>query len=83
VLGLSGGPVPNLLYSLTGESISDPIGAVVNDRITQPVFCLAYDARRIPLSQRRHDNDQLPDRTRHFLMPFGALGTVEASRRRP
>ena len=38
VLGPPGGFVPDLLYSLTGESISDPIGAVVNDPTTQPVF---------------------------------------------
>jgi hypothetical protein len=38
VLGPPGGSVPELLYSLTGESISDPIGAVVNDPISQPVF---------------------------------------------
>lgn len=30
--------VPTLSYSLTGESISDPIGAVVNDTTTQPVY---------------------------------------------
>ncbi len=38
VLGPPGGPVPDLLYSLTGESISDPIGGVINDPTTQPVY---------------------------------------------
>jgi hypothetical protein len=38
VLGPPGGPVPALSYSLMGESISDPIGAVVNDPTTQPVY---------------------------------------------
>jgi hypothetical protein len=38
VLGPPGEPVPAVSYSLMGESISDPIGAVVNDPITQPVY---------------------------------------------
>jgi hypothetical protein len=38
VLGPPGGPVPALSYSLMGESISDPLGAVVNDPTTQPVY---------------------------------------------
>jgi hypothetical protein len=38
VLGPPGGPVPALSYNLIGESISDPIGGVVNDPITQPVY---------------------------------------------
>jgi len=38
VLGPPGGPGPTLAYSLMGESISDPIGAVVNDPTTQPVY---------------------------------------------
>jgi hypothetical protein len=38
VLGPPAGPVPALSYSLMGESISDPIGAVVNDPTTQPVY---------------------------------------------
>jgi hypothetical protein len=38
VLGPPGGPVPALSYSLMGESISDPIGAVVNDPTTQPIY---------------------------------------------
>jgi hypothetical protein len=38
VLGPAGGPVPALAYSLMGESISDPIGAVANDPTTQPVY---------------------------------------------
>jgi hypothetical protein len=33
-----GGTVPALSYSLTGESISDPIGAVVNDPTLQPIY---------------------------------------------
>jgi hypothetical protein len=37
-IGPPGGPVPALAYSLMGESISDPIGAVVNDPTTQPVY---------------------------------------------
>jgi hypothetical protein len=37
-LGPPGGPIPALSYSLMGESISDPIGAVVNDPTTQPVY---------------------------------------------
>jgi hypothetical protein len=37
-LGPPGDPVPALSYSLTGESISDPIGAVANDPTTQPVY---------------------------------------------
>jgi hypothetical protein len=37
VLGPPGGPVPALSYSLMGESISDPIGAVANDPTSQPV----------------------------------------------
>jgi hypothetical protein len=38
VLAPSGVAVPSLSYSLMGESISDPIGAVVNDPTTQPVY---------------------------------------------
>jgi hypothetical protein len=38
VLGPPGGPVPSLSYSLMGESISDPIGAVVNDPTLNPVY---------------------------------------------
>ena len=38
VVGPPGGPVPALSYSLMGESISDPIGGVVNDPTTQPVY---------------------------------------------
>jgi hypothetical protein len=38
VLGPPGGPLPALPYSLMGESFSDPIGAVVNDPTTQPVY---------------------------------------------
>ena len=38
VLGPPGGPVPSLSYSLMGESISDPIGAVVNDPTLTPVY---------------------------------------------
>jgi hypothetical protein len=38
VLGPQGGPVPSLSYSLMGESISDPIGGVVNDPSSQPVY---------------------------------------------
>jgi hypothetical protein len=38
VLGPPGDPVSALSYSLMGESISDPIGAVVNDPTTQPVY---------------------------------------------
>jgi hypothetical protein len=37
-IGPPGGPVPALSYSLMGESISDPIGAVVDDPTTQPVY---------------------------------------------
>ncbi len=38
VLGPAGGPVPSLSYSLMGESISDPIGAVINDPTLTPVY---------------------------------------------
>jgi hypothetical protein len=38
VLAPPGVAVPTLSYSLMGESISDPIGAVVNDPTTQPVY---------------------------------------------
>jgi hypothetical protein len=38
VLGPPGGPAPALSYSLMGESISDPIGGVVSDPTTQPVY---------------------------------------------
>jgi hypothetical protein len=38
VLGPQGGPVPALSYSLMGESISDPIGAVVNDPTLAPDY---------------------------------------------
>jgi hypothetical protein len=38
VLGPAGSPVPSLSYSLMGESISDPIGAVINDPTLTPVY---------------------------------------------
>jgi hypothetical protein len=38
VLAPPGVALPSLAYSLMGESISDPIGAVVNDPTTQPVY---------------------------------------------
>jgi hypothetical protein len=38
VLAPPGVAVPTLSYSLMGESISDPIGAVVNDPTTQPIY---------------------------------------------
>jgi hypothetical protein len=38
VLGPPGEAMPALSYSLMGESISDPIGGVVNDPTTQPVY---------------------------------------------
>jgi hypothetical protein len=38
VLGPPGDPAPALSYSLMGESISDPIGGVVSDPTTQPVY---------------------------------------------
>jgi hypothetical protein len=38
VLSPSGSPVPTLGYSLIGESISDPIGAAVNDPTQTPVY---------------------------------------------
>ncbi len=38
VLGPPGGPIPDLSYSLMGESISDPIGAVVNDPTLTPIY---------------------------------------------
>jgi hypothetical protein len=38
VLAPAGSPVPALSYSLMGESISDPIGGVVSDPTTQPVY---------------------------------------------
>jgi Matrixin len=38
VLGPPGGPVPTFAYSLLGESISDPIGAVVNDPTLVPIY---------------------------------------------
>ncbi len=34
----AGRPAPALSYSLMGESISDPIGAVINDPTTQPIY---------------------------------------------
>ena len=37
-MGPAGGPVPTLSYSLMGESISDPIGAVINDPTLTPVY---------------------------------------------
>jgi hypothetical protein len=38
VLGPSGVPVPTLAYSLMGESISDPIGAVIDDPTQTPIY---------------------------------------------
>jgi hypothetical protein len=38
VLGPPGGPGPTLAYSLMGESISDPIGAVINDPTLTPIY---------------------------------------------
>jgi hypothetical protein len=38
VLGPAGDPMPSLSYSLMGESISDPIGAVINDPTLTPVY---------------------------------------------
>jgi hypothetical protein len=38
VLAPAGGPVPTLSYNLSGESISDPIGAVINDPTLTPVY---------------------------------------------
>jgi hypothetical protein len=38
VLAPPGGPIPALSYSLMGESISDPIGAVVNDPTLTPIY---------------------------------------------
>jgi hypothetical protein len=37
-LAPAGGPVPTLSYSLMGESISDPIGAVINDPTQTPIY---------------------------------------------
>jgi hypothetical protein len=38
VVAPSGSPVPTLSYSLTGESISDPIGAAVTDPTLTPIY---------------------------------------------
>jgi hypothetical protein len=38
VLGPPGDPVPTLAYLLLGESISDPIGAVINDPTQVPIY---------------------------------------------
>ena len=37
-LAPAGGPVPAMSYNLSGESISDPIGAVLNDPTQTPVY---------------------------------------------
>ncbi len=37
-LGAAGGPVPTLSFNLGGESISDPIGAVINDPTQTPIY---------------------------------------------
>jgi hypothetical protein len=37
-LAPAGGPIPALSYNLMGESISDPIGAVLNDPTQTPVY---------------------------------------------
>ena len=37
-LAPAGGPVPAMSYNLSGESISDPIGAVINDPTQTPVY---------------------------------------------
>ena len=34
----AGGPVPAMSYNLSGESLSDPIGAVINDPTQKPVY---------------------------------------------
>src|SRR5204863_3717951 len=38
VLGPAGGPVPTLSYNLSGESISDPIGAALIDPTQTPLY---------------------------------------------
>ena len=38
VVAPSGSPVPTLSYNLTGESISDPIGATVTDPTLTPIY---------------------------------------------
>jgi hypothetical protein len=37
-LAPAGSPVPTLAYNLMGESISDPIGAVINDPTQTPIY---------------------------------------------
>jgi hypothetical protein len=37
-LAPAGGPIPAMSYNLSGESLSDPIGAVLNDPTQTPVY---------------------------------------------
>jgi hypothetical protein len=38
ILAPAGSPGPTLSYNLMGESISDPIGAVINDPTQTPIY---------------------------------------------
>ena len=60
--------MPNLLYSLTGESISDPAGAVVHDPTAAD---RSLPRRRRPADSSistAHVDEQLPDRAHDALM---------------